>query len=85
MMYDFIRSSTSNLPSDITNYPNVIIQFLFYIYNNVPDYMAVFMTPDVLNAMVACFFPSGTSSEINSESNTPVDDAKVALCYKKST
>ena len=82
-VYDLTRCiyicSALNVAHDITNYPNVIIQFLFYIYNNVPDYLTVFMTPDVLNAMVACFFPSGTPSEINSESNTPVDDAKVTL------
>lgn len=83
-IYTLIRYSAVNLANDITNYPNVIIQFLFYIYNNVPDYMTVFMTPDVLNAMVACFFPCGTSSEINSESNTPVDDAKVTLHHKYS-
>ena len=35
------------------NYPNALFQFFFYVYNNSPDYMAVFMTTDVLNAMVA--------------------------------
>ena len=35
------------------NYPNVLLQFFFYVYNNLPDYRAVFMTTDVLNAMVA--------------------------------
>ena len=25
------------------NYPNALFQFFFYVYNNLPDYMAVFM------------------------------------------
>ena len=35
------------------NYPNALFQFFFFVYNNLPAYMAVFMTTDVLNAMVA--------------------------------
>ena len=35
------------------NYPNVLLQFFFYVYYNLPAYRAVFMMTDVLNAMVA--------------------------------
>ena len=45
------------------NYPNVLLQFFFYVYNNSPDYMAVFMTPDILNAMVASLFPIGSGQQ----------------------
>lgn len=48
-------------------YPSVLLHFLFYAYNNAPDYLAVFMTPDVLGALVACLFPLGT------EPGTPVE------------
>ena len=55
------------------NYPNVLLQFFFYVYNNSPDYMAVFMTPDILNAMVASLFPIGSGQQSqNSEPSTPV-------------
>lgn len=70
------------MTGDIVNYPDVVIQFLFYIYHNAPDYMAVFMTPDVLSSMVATLFPNSGSSEVNSECNTPVDDCKVSLNLK---
>lgn len=60
------------------NYPNILLQFLFYVYNNASDYMAVFMTPDVLNAMVASLFPLGVGQQqqhsFNSEPSTPVEE-----------
>ncbi len=74
---DFSIYSADSLSEEVINYPNVIIQFLFYIYHNAPDYMTVFMTPDVLSSMVAALFPNTSSSEASSECNTPVDDFKV--------
>ena len=74
---DFFICSADSLSEEVFNYPNVIIQFLFYIYHNAPDYMTVFMTPDVLSSMVAALFPNTSSSEASSECNTPVDDFKV--------
>lgn len=60
-----------------SNYPNVLLQFLFYVYNNSPDYMAVFMTCDVLTAMVSSLFPIGGGGQqhsLSSEPSTPVEE-----------
>lgn len=62
-----------------TGYPNVLLQFLFYAYNNAPDYLAVFMTPDVLNALVACLFPPVA------EPGTPVEPKFVVIDHQEAT
>ena len=55
------------------NYPNALFQFFFYVYNNLPDYMAVFMSTYILNATVASLFPIGTGQQQqNSEPNAPI-------------
>jgi len=67
------------------NYPDVLLQFLFHLYSNSTDYAAVFITPDVLTAMTACFFPpsagsSSTAAAVTvSEPGTPIDDSKVTF------
>ena len=56
-----------------TGYPNVLLQFLFYAYNNAPDYLSVFMTQDVLNGLVACLFP------LVAEPGTPLEQKFVLI------
>ena len=52
------------------NYLNVLLLFFFYVYNNSPDYMAVFMTTDVRRSYDAQ--RHGGQQQQNSEPNTPV-------------
>ena len=65
-------------------YPDVVVQFLFYVYNNSQDYASVFMSTDIINALAACLFPPAGQQQqqgfpqAGSEPGTPVDDlAKV--------
>ena len=54
MMWAIMNPEVVAQQTDLSvNYLNVLLLFFFYVYNNSPDYMAVFMTTDVLNAMVA--------------------------------
>jgi len=53
------NSTNDNLSPASSSYPSVLLQLLFHVYNNAPDYMSVFMTADVINALVACLFPLG--------------------------
>ena len=76
MMRAIMNPEDSSIDEASTNYPNVLLQFLFYVYNNAPDYMSVFMTSDLLNAMVASLFPIGLHQQhsLNSEPSTPVEE-----------
>ena len=54
MMRAIMNSKVVAQQTDLSvNYPNALVQFFFYVYINLPDYRAVFMSTDVLNVMVA--------------------------------
>lgn len=49
-----------------------IIQFLFYLYHNLPDWMPAFMTSEILHSLSSTLFPFATLNL--SEPSTPNDD-----------
>lgn len=87
MMRAIMNPEDSSTDEASNNYPNVLLQFLFYVYNNAPDYMSVFMTPDLLSAMVASLFPIGLHQQhsLNSEPNTPIEEYNRQFVMVEST
>jgi len=56
----------------LEDHPVTIIQFLFYLYHNLPDWMPAFMTSEILHSLSATLFPF---TNLNlSEPSTPIDD-----------
>ena len=54
MMWVIMNPEVVAQQTDLSvNYLNVLLLFFFYVYINLPDYRAVFMSTDVLNVMVA--------------------------------
>lgn len=87
MMRAIMNPEDNSTDEASNNYPNVLLQFLFYVYNNAPDYMSVFMTPDLLSAMVASLFPIGLHQQhsLNSEPNTPIEEYNRQFVMVEST
>ncbi|XP_050525205.1 WD repeat and FYVE domain-containing protein 3 isoform X2 [Daktulosphaira vitifoliae] len=56
----------------LEEHPVIIIQFLFYLYHNLPDWMPAFMTSDILHPLSATLFPFSNSNL--SEPTSPNDD-----------
>jgi hypothetical protein len=69
--------SPDSLPEWLRDYPVTIIQFLFFLYHNMADFMPVFMAGDVLGALAGTLFPRQPGSETGSGSSTPSDEVKV--------
>lgn len=73
-----LHSDTNSLPDWLKNHPISIIQVLFQLYHNMPEFMPIFMSADVLNALASVLFP--ISSNLISDSNdssgasTPAND-----------
>ena len=57
MVRTLFNSSKTGLPDWLLDYPMLLIQFLFYLYHNVPDFIPAFMTSEVLRALVGTLFP----------------------------
>lgn len=65
------------LPEWLSDYPVTIIQFLFFLYHNLTDFMQVFMSADVLGALASTIFPKlNNSSRDSSGGSTPADEVK---------
>ncbi|XP_055847784.1 WD repeat and FYVE domain-containing protein 3 [Episyrphus balteatus] len=65
----------------LKSHPETIIQLLFSLYQNLPDFMPVMMSGDVVSSLVAVLFPmakDGPDSEPNSGTSTPTDSSG---CY----
>lgn len=74
MIISFFYSPES-LPVWLTDYPVIIIQFLFFLYHNFTDFMQVFMSADVLGALAGTLFPKpASSSQDSSGASTPADE-----------
>lgn len=82
MLFLSCISSPDSLPEWLRDYPVTIIQFLFFLYHNVADFMPVFMSGEVLNALAGTLFPRQASSEASSEASTPGDEVKVSYVSK---
>ncbi|XP_055386714.1 WD repeat and FYVE domain-containing protein 3 isoform X2 [Condylostylus longicornis] len=68
------------------NHPETIIQVLFSLYHNLPDFMPTMMSGDVITSLVAVLFPfpknrtiSEEESALNSGTSTP-DDTNSGNC-----
>ncbi|KAJ9586850.1 hypothetical protein L9F63_019532, partial [Diploptera punctata] len=68
--------SPDSLPEWLRDYPVTIIQFLFFLYHNMADFMPVFMGGDVLGALAGTLFPRQAGSEVTSGASTPSDEVK---------
>jgi WD repeat and FYVE domain-containing protein 3 len=64
------------LPEWLQDYPVTIIQFLYFLYQNMADFMPIFMSADVLVSLACTLFPR-PASELSSGSLTPVDEIKI--------
>jgi len=83
-MYFLIKrfcSSNDSLPQWLWDYPVTIIQFSFFLYQNINDFKPVFMSGEVLSALAGTLFPRGPGSEASSTAGSPVDE--VSIRYKK--
>lgn len=54
----------------IKNHPETIIQVLFSLYHNLPDFMPVIMTGDVISSLSAIVFPFNVNNKGDSEPNS---------------
>lgn len=63
----------------LISHPVTIIQVLFSLYHNLPDFMSVIMSAEVINSLAAVLFPivnkDGPESEPNSGASTPEDNS----------
>lgn len=66
--------SPDSLPQWLCDYPVTIIQFLFFLYQNMLDFKPVFMSGEVLTALAGTLFPRGPGSETSSCASSPVDE-----------
>lgn len=59
-------------------HPVTIIQVLFSLYHNLPDFMSVMMMGDVINSLTSVLFiaKDGSDSEANSNASTPDDSTE---------
>lgn len=77
-MLNMEGKTPTSLPEWLRDYPVTIIQFLFFLYHNMADFMPVFMSGEVLHALAGTLFPrSSGNSEVTSPVSTPCDDIKV--------
>lgn len=67
----------------LKNHPVTIIQVLFSLYHNLPDFMSIVMMGDVVSSLTAVLFPinnkdGNNDSEGNSNASTPEESVAVA-------
>lgn len=67
----------------LISHPVTIIQVLFSMYHNLPDFMSVMMTADVISTLTSVLFPivnkEGNDSEPNSSASTPDDNCGIVI------
>ena len=61
-MLNYEFKNPDKLPDWLRDYPVTLTQFIVYLYANKGDFMLVFMTEDVLTALVGTLFPTVTNS-----------------------
>lgn len=70
-------------PEWLKNHPVTIIQVLFSLYHNLPDFMSVMMGGDVISSLNAVLFPltskDANESEANSNASSPDDSIGIVL------
>lgn len=64
MARSMLHVELNNLPEWLRSHPIAIVQVLFQLYHNMPDFMPVFMSAEVLTALASVLFPFfGIASE----------------------
>ncbi|XP_044743172.1 WD repeat and FYVE domain-containing protein 3 isoform X2 [Chrysoperla carnea] len=75
----------NTLPSWLSDHPVSIIQVLFSLYHNLPDFMPIFMSAEVLTALASTLFPFQSLSESaeSSGASTPAaeDNEPIMLVH----
>lgn len=79
-MVNRYTNSPETLPDWLNDYPVTIIQFLFFLYHNLTDFIQVFMTAEVLGGLAGTLFPKAMScSQESSGASTPADEEPVLV------
>ncbi|KAF7272906.1 hypothetical protein GWI33_014343 [Rhynchophorus ferrugineus] len=63
MMRALLHSDPANLPEWLKDHIVSIIQVLFQLYHNMPEFMPIFMSSEVLSALASVLFPPTHHSE----------------------
>jgi hypothetical protein len=66
MVRAMLHTSDVSLPEWLQNHPISIIQVLFQLYHNMPDFMPIFMSSEVLGALASVLFPTPLISSMDS-------------------
>nr|CAI5836643.1 unnamed protein product [Callosobruchus analis] len=67
-----VHADESSLPDWLQNHAISIVQVLFQLYHNMPEFMPIFMSSEVLGALARVLFPPSTSSSSESSgASTP--------------
>lgn len=71
-----IHKDQGTLPDWLKNHAISIVQVLFSLYHNLPDFMPVFMSAEVLGALASTLFPpkSNSDSAESSGASTPANE-----------
>lgn len=81
MARTLLHSDQQLLPDWLKNHPISIIQVLFQLYHNMPDFMPVFMSAEVLGALASVLFPPPSSlSESGDSSGASTPAAEETDC-----
>lgn len=83
MVRQIVHDTDGCHPEWLKNHPVTIIQVLFSLYHNLPDFMSVMMSGDVISSLNAVLFPfaskEGNDSEANSNASSPDDSIGVVI------
>lgn len=71
-----IHRDQQSLPEWLKNHAVSIVQVLFSLYHNMPDFMPVFMSAEVLGALASALFPPKVTSDSaeSSGASTPANE-----------
>ncbi|XP_019753468.2 WD repeat and FYVE domain-containing protein 3 isoform X1 [Dendroctonus ponderosae] len=83
MMRALLHSDQATLPEWLQDHTTSIVQVLFQLYHNMPEFMPIFMSSEVLSALASTLFPlPARSSEDSAESSgasTPAEEGGMMI------
>ncbi|CAG9764999.1 unnamed protein product [Ceutorhynchus assimilis] len=82
MMRALLHSDSTNLPEWLQDHTISIVQVLFQLYHNMPEFMPVFMSAEVLGALASTLFPfpcRDNNSPESSRASTPEEASDVMI------
>lgn len=74
----------TQLPEWLNDHPVAIIQVLFSLYHNLPDFMPIFMSAEVLTALASTIFPiqpQSDSAESSGASTPAAEDESIMVVH----